>query len=97
MKDKVKIISIILAVIFILFGIFAIWWHFNIGNKDIFDTYSNVWTYAEVKMPDGTIKEGKVKNWADYHSDAVKIVFEDGTEVLTSYNCAVMSNKKVLR
>ena len=71
------------------------------GNKDIFDDispYSNIWTYAEVQMPDGTIKERKIKSWADYDSgDAIKIVFSDGTEIMTSYNKAILSKEKVER
>ena len=71
------------------------------GNKDIFDDISfssNVWTYAEVQMPDGTIKEGPIKSWADYDSgDAIKIVFSDGTEIMTSYNKAILSKGKVER
>lgn len=71
------------------------------GNRDIFDDISfssNIWTYAEVQMPDGTIKEGKIKSWADYDSgDAIKIVFSDGTEVMTSYNKAILSKGKIER
>ena len=48
-------------------------------------------------MPDGTIKEGRIAKWADYESDALKLIFEDGTELITSYNCAVISKGKVQR
>lgn len=74
--------------------------YFVSGNADIFDgmnNKSNTWTYAEVRMPDGTIKEGKITKWADYESDALKLIFEDGTELITSYNCAVLSKDKVQR
>lgn len=71
------------------------------GNRDILDDispFSNIWNYAEVQMPDGTIKEGPIKSWADYNSgDAIKIVFSDGTEVMTSYNKAILSKGKVKR
>lgn len=71
------------------------------GNRDIFDDVtpsSNTWTYAEVQMPDGTVKEGVIKSWADYDSgDAIKIIFVDGTEIITSYNKAVLSKRKVDR
>ena len=70
------------------------------GNADIWDGLnndSNTWTYAEVRMPDGTIKEGRIAKWADYESDALKLIFEDGTELITSYNCAVISKGKVQR
>ena len=97
MKNKIKNLIIAVIVIAVVFVVVRTQWHYNIGNKDILDPYSNIWTYAEVKMPGDTIKEGKVKNWADYSSDAVKIVFEDGTEILTSYNCAVLSKNKIKR
>lgn len=70
------------------------------GNMEVLDgmnDYSNTWTYAEVRMPDETIKEGRIAKWADYESDALKLIFEDGTELITSYNCAVISKDKVQR
>lgn len=70
------------------------------GNQQIWDGFfnsTNTYNYAEVKMPDGTIKEGRVELWKDYKSDAVKIIFEDGTDLITSYNCAVLSKEKVRR
>lgn len=70
------------------------------GNMEVWDgmnNHSNTWTYAEVRMPDGTIKEGRIAKWADYESDALKLIFEDGTELITSYNCAVISKGKVQR
>jgi hypothetical protein len=70
------------------------------GNMEVWDgmtNKSNTWTYAEVRMPDGTIKEGRIAKWADYESDALKLIFEDGTELITSYNCAVISKGKVQR
>ena len=49
-------------------------------------------------MPDGTVKEGRIKSWADYDSgDAIKIVFSDGAEIMTSYNKAILSKGKVKR
>lgn len=71
------------------------------GNRDTLDGIlpnSNIWTYAEVQMPDGTVKEGPIKSWSDYESgDAIKIVFADGTEIMTSYNKAILSKGKVER
>ena len=69
-----------------------------LGNRDVFDDISqtsNTWRYAVVEF-NGKVFEGEIKSWADYQdSDALKIVFKDGTEVMTSYNKAVLSKSKI--
>ena len=68
------------------------------GNRDVFDDISrtsNTWSYAVVEF-NGKVFEGEVKSWADYQdSDALKIIFKDGTEIMTSYNKAVLSKEKI--
>lgn len=38
------------------------------GNKQFFDTIYT-FNYAMVKLPDGTIKKGKVATWDDYEGE----------------------------
>lgn len=48
------------------------------GNKDILGlTYT--FEYAQVKLPDGTIIEGQVKEWArEDKTDSIRVTFKDG-------------------
>ena len=68
------------------------------SNKDYLDDLtisSNTWRYAIVEVG-GKTYEGEIAKWADYEdSDALKIIFKDGTEVMTSYNKAVLSKNKI--
>lgn len=58
------------------------------GNYRAFDT---VYTYswAQIKLPDGTIIEGKVDNWTDYEGDQLQITI-DGTLYLVHAANAIM-------
>ena len=47
--------------------------------------------YAMVKLPDGTIKKGKVATWDDYEGEQLQIKFEDGTTVFVNSTNAVLS------
>lgn len=44
-----------------------------------------------VKLPDGTIKKGKVATWDDYEGEQLQIKFEEGTTVLVNSTNAVLS------
>ena len=48
------------------------------GNKDILGlTY--MFEYASVKLPDGTIIDGEVKEWArEDKTDSIRVTFKDG-------------------
>lgn len=48
------------------------------GNKDILGlTYT--FEYAQVKLPDGKIIEGQVKEWArNEKTDSIRVTFKDG-------------------
>lgn len=46
--------------------------------------------YAMVKLPDGTIKKGKVATWDDYEGEQLQIKFKDGTTVLVNSTNAVL-------
>lgn len=61
------------------------------GNKTVFDT-TYTYNYAQVKLPDGTVKTGKVKEWSDYEDgDQLQIKFTDGTTYLVHSSQAVLS------
>lgn len=38
------------------------------GNYRVFDT-TFTYSWAQIKLPDGTIVQGKVDNWTDYEGD----------------------------
>ena len=48
------------------------------GNKDILGlTYT--FNYAQVKIPDGTIIDGQVDEWArEDKTDSIRVTFKDG-------------------
>lgn len=58
------------------------------GNYTVLDmTFTYSW--AQIKLPDGTIIEGKVDNWTDYEGDQLQITI-DGTTYLVHAANAVM-------
>lgn len=61
------------------------------GNQTFFDT-TYTFNYAQVKLPDGSIKTGRVKEWRDYEDgDQLQIKFADGTTYLVHASQAVLS------
>lgn len=64
------------------------------GNKDVLGlTYT--FHYATVKLPDGTLVNGKVESWARQdQTDSIRVTFEDGKgEYLTHASNVVLYNK----
>lgn len=54
-------------------------------NKQVIDlTYSYSW--AQIKMPDGTIVEGKVDSWTDYEGEQVQVTIDGTTYLVSSIN-----------
>lgn len=51
--------------------------------------YAVTYSWAQIKLPDGTIIEGKVDNWTDYEGDQLQITI-DGTTYLVHAADAVM-------
>lgn len=47
------------------------------------------YSWAQIKLPDGTIIEGKVDNWTDYEGDQLQITI-DGTTYLVHAANAIM-------
>ena len=48
------------------------------GNKDILGTVYT-FEYASIKLPDGTIVNGQVKEWArEDKTDSIRVTFKDG-------------------
>ena len=64
------------------------------GNKDILGT-TYTFDYATVKLPDGTLVDGKVKTWARQdQADTIRVTYEDGKgEYLTHTSNVVLYNK----
>lgn len=54
-------------------------------NKQVIDlTYEYSW--AQLKMPDGTIVEGNVESWCDYEGDQLQVVIDGVTYLVHSSN-----------
>lgn len=54
-------------------------------NKQVLDlTYSYSW--AQLKMPDETIVEGKLNSWNDYEGDQLQVVIDGVTYLVHSSN-----------
>ena len=73
-----KFISSVVVVIGLLASLTAC-------NKQVIDlTYSYSW--AQFKMPDGSIVEGKVDNWTDYEGEQVQVTIDGTTYLVSSIN-----------
>lgn len=54
-------------------------------NKQIIDTtYEYKW--GQLKMPDGTIIEGKIDSWCDYDGDQLQVKIDGVTYLVHSSN-----------
>ena len=63
------------------------------GNKDVLGT-TFTFNYAKVKMVDGQIVEGKVKQWAKYEKqDSIRVTFENGDEYYTHSSNVTLYNR----
>lgn len=60
-------------------------------NRQMVDlTYS--YDYAQIKMPDGTIVEGKLNSWRDYDGEQVQVVIDGVTYLVSSMNLVMISH-----
>lgn len=60
-------------------------------NRQMVDlTYS--YDYAQLKMPDGTIVEGKLDSWHDYDGEQVQVVIDGVTYLVSSMNLVMISH-----
>lgn len=71
------------------FALAALLLAFTLGltscNKQVVDlTYEYSW--AQLRMPDGTIIEGKVESWRDYDGDQLQVKIDGATYLVHSAN-----------
>ena len=60
-------------------------------NRQVIDlTYS--YDQAQMKMPDGTIVEGKLDSWCDYDGEQVQVVIDGVTYLVSSMNLVMISH-----
>ena len=60
-------------------------------NRQMVDlTYS--YDYAQIKMPDGTIVEGKLDNQHNYDGEQVQVVINGVTYLVSSMNLVMISD-----
>ena len=61
-------------------------------NKQVVDTTYR-FTYAQIKMPDGSVIDGKVSSWTDFEDgDQIQLTI-DGITYLTHSSNVVLSTK----
>ena len=84
MKTKLYVLISIVAAIIMAIALTGC-------NKQMIDlNYS--YNYAIIALPNGEVKEGKIKSWTDYEDgEQLQITFTDGSVHLTSsYRCELM-------
>ena len=65
------------------------------GNKDIFGT-TFTFKYAKIRLVDGRIVEGEVKQWAKYDKqDSIRVTFENGEVYYTHSSNVTLYNKQM--
>ncbi|MDR0904670.1 MAG: hypothetical protein LBN00_00610 [Oscillospiraceae bacterium] len=62
------------------------------GNKKIFDT-TYTFNYAMIKMPDGSILEGRLESWTDYEGEQLQVTIDGNTYLVSSINTVLMVKK----
>ena len=73
----------IVALVLVIAAV-AIYWHTNIGNRQLLDTKYH-FDRAIVRLPNGEVVEGKLTSWLDFDDSDLIQVKIDGTTYLTSY------------
>lgn len=62
-------------------------------NKQVIDlTYE--YSQAQIKMPDGTVVEGKVDSWNDYEGDQLQVKINGTTYLVHSSNVVLWNGTK---
>lgn len=62
-------------------------------NKQVIDlTYE--YSQAQIKMPDGTVIEGKVDSWNDYEGDQLQVKINGTTYLVHSSNVILWNGAK---
>ena len=80
-----KIIAIILSALMLVATLTGC------GNKDMWDT-NYTYDRAIISMPDGTILEGKVSNWADYEDgDQIQVTIDGKVYLVHSSNIVLIN------
>lgn len=75
MKKAIFVVASVLASALLMAGC----------NKQVIDlTYEYSW--AQLKMPDGTIVEGNFESWCDYEGDQLQVVIDGVTYLVHSSN-----------
>lgn len=83
MKKKF-IITAILVLLFTLVGC---------GNQQLMDT-TYTFNYAQIKMMDGTVVEGKVDSWKDFEDgDQLQVKINGNTYLTHSSNVVLVKRK----
>lgn len=63
------------------------------GNSTFIDT-TYTFRYAQIKLPDGTLVEGRLEQWCDYDGDVIQLKMEDGITYYVHMDNVVMMTEK---
>lgn len=58
-------------------------------NRQVFD-FQYTYNYAIIKLPNGTIVEGKVENWRDYEGEQLQVKIDGVIYLTNSINCTLI-------
>lgn len=83
MKKKLIIGAAIVLLIAVI-G-FVVFWETSHGNRQLIDMQYR-FNRAIIRLPDGSVVDGKVSSWMDYDDSDVVQVTIDGTTYLTHYS-----------
>jgi hypothetical protein len=85
MKGEIKMKKIIAGILLVI----SLLTLASCGNKRIFDT-TYTFNYAMIKMPDGSILEGRLESWTDYEGEQLQVTIDGNTYLVSSINTVLM-------
>ena len=94
-EAKATLATIIITIMLMLLFGFGGWSCYNEnirGNKKIVDTAFS-YNYADVYLPDGSVKTIEIDKWADYEGEQIQIWSKDGTRYLISSFNSILRDK----
>ena len=95
METEAKFTLALIAAVIIAFFSLGGWSCYNEnirGNKKIVDTAFS-YNYADVYLPDGSVKTIEIDKWADYEGEQIQIWAKDGNRYLISSFNTILREK----
>ena len=83
--NKNRVVCLILCILMLCLSIWLCG-----CNKQVVDT-TFYYSWAQIKMPDGTIIEGKLNSWNDYDGDQLQVKINGVTYLVHAANVILRS------